>query len=140
MRRERGFTLVELTIVVVILGMIAAIAIPDYGVMRDRAKEGATKANMHAVQVAAEDFAVQHRGAYAADMASFATMLPATFSNPFDRTTGAGRAWEDRAVFDSAPSARPGLASYADSATTDYNVKGWGRSAELSLVLTSGQW
>lgn len=139
MHRQKGFTLIELMIVVVIIGIIAAIAIPNFITMQDRAKEGATKSNMHAVQLAAEDYGVQNDGAYADDMAKLAPGLPANFKNPFDGTTGNGNAWEDRPTFAGSPAANPGLASYSDSLTAQYNVKGWGRSSELSLVLTSGQ-
>jgi hypothetical protein len=33
----------------------------------------------------------------------------------------------------------PGITSYADSMTVAYSVKGFGRNAVLSLVLTAGQ-
>src|SRR5258708_40185987 len=65
LRTQKGFTLIELMIVVVIIGILAAIAIPNFIAMQNRAKEGSTKANMHTLQLAAEDYAVQNDGAYA---------------------------------------------------------------------------
>jgi len=139
-RTQKGFTLIELMIVLVLIGLLAAIAIPNFIAMQNRAKEGSTKSNMHTVQLAAEDYGVQNDGVYAATMTVGATaadfQLPGSFKNPF---SSASAAWENRAVFVADPTATSGITSYADSATTSYNVKGYGKSATLGLVLTSGQ-
>ncbi len=65
--KHKGFTLIELMVVVVIIGILAAIAIPNFISMQRRAKEASVKNNMHTMQLAAEDFATLSEGVYAAD-------------------------------------------------------------------------
>ena len=137
----RGFTLIELMVVVVILGLLAAIAIPNFLAAQNRAREGGTRENMHTFQLAAEDYAVQNNAAYADDAANVASGLGtgSAFRNPYSGATGSGGAWEDRASLAAGPTATPGLTSYADSAGSVYNIKGRGTSSAISIILTSGQ-
>ncbi|UCF06758.1 MAG: prepilin-type N-terminal cleavage/methylation domain-containing protein [bacterium] len=64
---KRGMTLIELMIVIVVIGIIAAAAIPNLISMQLRAKEATVKSNCHTVQLAAENFAVLNLGKYASD-------------------------------------------------------------------------
>jgi prepilin-type N-terminal cleavage/methylation domain-containing protein len=138
-KAQQGFTLVELMIVIVILGILAAIAIPNFVTMQGRAKEGSIKANMHTWQLSAEDYGIQNDATYAAAAGSIEPLLPgagANFKNPFNQTTGNGSSWEDRSSVSAAPGAVPGIVSYADSGSSMYNIKGYGRNSALPLVLT----
>ena len=51
--KEKGFTLIELMIVVAILATLAAIAIPKFTLMVEKSREGATKGNLGAIRSAA---------------------------------------------------------------------------------------
>lgn len=51
-----GFTLIELLIVVVVIGILAAVAVPKYGQIRDRAGKGTMTADLRNLAVAQEGF------------------------------------------------------------------------------------
>jgi prepilin-type N-terminal cleavage/methylation domain-containing protein len=57
--RRGGFTLIEALIVIVVVGILAAIAIPAYLMQRDRAKEAVLKHNTRYVRIDAATYVSQ---------------------------------------------------------------------------------
>jgi type IV pilus assembly protein PilA len=61
---ESGFTLVELLVVMLILGLLAAIAIPAFFNQRDKAKDADAKEAVRTAETAMETFATDNDGEY----------------------------------------------------------------------------
>lgn len=59
-KNHKGFTLIELMIVIAIIGVLAAIAIPNFNRARKNAKAKACLANMRTIETAVETYNIEH--------------------------------------------------------------------------------
>jgi type IV pilus assembly protein PilA len=135
LRESKGFTLIELMIVVVIIGILAAIAMPNFYAMESRARESSVKANMHSLQLAIEDYAATNSGIYpvAADLIGVKANMPAGTwpTNPFTNVADEPPTWDVDPV-------GPGRYGVNPSTILSYTIKGHGSTGLVLLQLTNG--
>lgn len=79
-KNRKGFTLIELLIVVVIIGILAAIAIPKFAATKDKAKLASVKTDLRNMMTAQE--------AYFSDYNTYASSLTSQMFQP-----SAGNTW-----------------------------------------------
>jgi prepilin-type N-terminal cleavage/methylation domain-containing protein len=72
-KKQGGFTLIELMVVIVIIGILVSIALPNFVAAQDRAKIASLKLNMHTLQYAAEMYAIDYSGIYCTNISALRT-------------------------------------------------------------------
>jgi type IV pilus assembly protein PilA len=80
MPNRKGFTLIELLIVVVIIGILAAIAIPKFAATKDKAKLASVKTDLRNAMTAQE--------AYFSDYATYGTFAQLQGASNFTLSAG----------------------------------------------------
>lgn len=63
-RRDAGYTITEMLLVVIVVSLCLAIAVPMYLGQRDRARDSAVKSGVRQIQVGLLCYATDHEGAY----------------------------------------------------------------------------
>lgn len=80
MTNRKGFTLIELLIVVVIIGILAAIAIPKFAATKDKAKLASVRTDVRNTETAEE--------AYFSDFSTYGTFANLQAASNFSLSTG----------------------------------------------------
>jgi len=77
-RGDKGFTLIELMIVVAIIGILAAVAMPKFADLVRKSKEGATKGNLGTLRSALSVYYADNEGLWPATLAGMVAVMDAT--------------------------------------------------------------
>ncbi len=128
--RKNGFTLIELMVVIVIIGILVSIALPNFVAAIDRAKQASVKSNMRVIQSIAETYAVDWGGVYPGTIAELKTQAVArnywkVFKNPFTSSVDDGSDVDGTTVTTSTlPNVSGGGVGWDSPTLTQYTIYG----------------
>ena len=91
-RAEAGFTLVELLVVMLILGILAAIAIPSFFNQTQKANDTSAKSAAKTAQTAIETYRTDHNGSYVGATPAALNTIEPTLAVANLTVTGSGGA------------------------------------------------
>ena len=131
--KQGGFTLIELLIVIIIIGILAAIAIPMFLNQRDKAKDSGVKEGVHAIQIGVQSWAVDNADVYP-DTCGQAT---ATTRGSLDPVGDYVDNWPNdpwNGTTDMANTGAKGNYTYTSAATDVFTLEGFGANGSVITV------
>ncbi len=129
-RNTKGFTLIELLIVVVIIGILAAIAIPKFAATKERAYVASMKTDLRNIVTAEEGYAGNSGGAYLKPASDSATVKSLGISLSTGNSISAGT------VVAASGTAAPGWSATMTSTNTGKSCYIYVGGATAPKVLT----
>ena len=131
-KKEKGFTLVELMVVIIILAVLTGIAIPSYLALRNRARIQATRSEMQNIGTAIAVYEADTSGFPATGLVALTAALqttPTGAEGPYMFPVPQTDAWGDAYVYD-----------LVAAGGVNYTLTSDGGSiAAADIVLTDGQ-
>jgi prepilin-type N-terminal cleavage/methylation domain-containing protein len=125
--KSEGFTLIELLIVIIIIGILAAIAIPMFLNQRDKAKVSSLKEARHTVVVGVSSYATDHGDSYPSDAADLrGVLVPAEI----DAAGWPQNAWTGGDITTN-PAASEGDLLYDENASTGFTITMYGKNGAV---------
>ena len=108
-RNNMGFTLIELLVVVAIIGILAAIAIPQFAIYRQKGFDSRAESDLRNAATAEEAYFASYQAYVSANQGNCSTNLPgcavsagvqlgmvqggSTFTGTASHTSGSGKTW-----------------------------------------------
>ncbi len=132
MKNKKGFTLIEILIVIGIIGLLAVFLMPSFVGVQDKAKDAAVKKNAEKVQLSVESYNLENETHPIATNISLKTLFDDYLSTGGYMTTipknpYTGKAYED------ADSAGKIVYNF-DSTTNTYTIKGYKRNGSTKII------
>ena len=142
---KKGFTLLELMVVVAMIGILAALAIPRYADLVEKSREGATKGNIGAIMSSIRIYSADNGGNMSEDLKAaqysrYMSQIPAVkVTHPGSGFQLSGRSNEIE-ILDKTPGKSKGKGNAYGLTKFNNNTDGWRYDPESGNIwVNNGQ-